>query len=192
MRGFHRERPKPVKATLKWDLKLVLEIFRSERFTSWDSISDRGLTLKTVFLLSLAIGKRRSEFHAFTYEGTKLVHGGNPGVILHPDGAFASKTHLKTGGLGALRPVFVPSLAVEEDLSEACLLCPVVALRHYLSRSRTYRSPTQSNLFISWAPGQLSDIRPQTLSNYIKQAVLLAYKDADSSYNIRCAMFLHH
>ena len=92
-----------------------------------------------------------------------------------------SKIHLKTGGLGALRPVFVPSLAVEEDSPESSLLCSVVALRHYLSRSRSYRSPTQKNLFISWVPGQLSDIRLQTLSKYIKQAVLLAYKEADSS-----------
>ena len=181
MRGFRRERPKPVKSTVNWDLKLVLEFFRSKQFASWDSISDRELTLKTVFLLSLATGKNRSELHAFTYEGTKLVHGDNPGVILHPEGAFVSKTHLRTGGLGALRPVFVPSLTVEEDSPESSLLCPVVALRHYLSRSRAYRSPTQKNLFISWVPGHLSDIRPQTLSNYIKQAVLLAYKEADSS-----------
>ena len=60
------------------------------------------------------------------------------------------------------------------------LLCPVTSLRHYLSRSQGYRSPSQRNLFISWVPGQLRDVKPQTISNYIKQAVLLAYKEADS------------
>ena len=100
MRGFRRERTRPARSAVSWDLKLVLEFFRSERFSCWETVSDKDLTLKTLFLLALATGKRRSELHAFTAEDTKLVHGDNPGVILHPEGSFISKTHLKTGGLG--------------------------------------------------------------------------------------------
>ena len=64
MSGFKRERPRPKKRLVQWDLKLVLEFFKTGRFASWDTLSNKDLTLKTVFLTALASGKRRSELHA--------------------------------------------------------------------------------------------------------------------------------
>ena len=180
MRSFRRERPGPTKATVDWDLKLVLEFFRSDRFSSWSSLSDKDLTLKTIFLLALATGKRRSELHAFTREGVKRVHGDQEGMVCHPDSSFISKTHIKTGGLGALRPVFIPSLVSSPDSVSGndSLLCPVRSLEFFLARSDKYRAPTQKKLFISWVRGVQSDIKPQTLSLYIKQAIVMAYDHA--------------
>ena len=79
--------------------------------------------------------------HALTQEGVKEMHGEKPGRLLHPAENFLSKTHLKTAGLGALRPVFIPQLLVEGGADD--LLCPVKCLDMYLSRSDTYRSDSQ-------------------------------------------------
>ena len=67
IRSFKRERPIPVKHVVEWDIRLVLEFFNSGRFQHWDQLSDRDLTLQTVFLLALATGKRRSEIHALCH-----------------------------------------------------------------------------------------------------------------------------
>ena len=61
-----RERPIPMKHVAEWDIRLVLAYFQSDQFRHWGTLSDRDLTLKTVFLLALASGKRRSELHALT------------------------------------------------------------------------------------------------------------------------------
>ena len=177
MRSFKRERPKPPKTVVPWNLQLVLEFFSSSKFSDWGAVTNKELTLKTVFLLALASGKRRSELHAFTVADTKLVHGQSPGAMLTPDSAFVSKTQIKTGGLGALRPVFIPSLPTEENEAPS-VLCPVESLRQYVSRSNQYRSDQQKKLIISWVPGTLKDISPQTVSSYIKRAIILAYVEA--------------
>ena len=57
-------------------------------------------------------------------------------------------------------------------------LCPVWALRYYLDRTNDLRG-SQSPLFISFKKGHTSDIRPATLSSWLKQNILLCYKQAD-------------
>ena len=81
--------------------------------------------------------------------------------------------------LGALRPLTVSSLdgALESEDNEERLLCPVRTLEAYLSRSDQYRSPEQKRLFISYRRGTVKDISRQTISVYIKEAVVLAYSD---------------
>ena len=175
--GFKRERPPPRTRVMTWDLKLVLEFFRSGRFAHWDSLSPKDLTLKAVFLVALASGKRRGELHALVRQGLLDSHGDREGIIIHPAPDFISKTHIRTQGLGALKEVFIPKL-VSED-TDSTLLCPVATLRRYLQVSDAYRSPNQKKLFISWQEGISADIAPQTISSYIRKAILLAYTEAD-------------
>ena len=66
IKSFKRERPIPIKHVPQWDLRLVLDFYKSGRFANWDTLSDKELTLKTIFLMALATGKRRSELHAFS------------------------------------------------------------------------------------------------------------------------------
>ena len=47
--SFKREKPPAPRTIVPWNLKLVLEVFRSEKFLDWSTISDKELTLKTVF-----------------------------------------------------------------------------------------------------------------------------------------------
>jgi len=52
--SFKREKPPAPRTVVPWNLKLVLEVFRSEKFLDYSTISDKELTLKTVFLIALA------------------------------------------------------------------------------------------------------------------------------------------
>ena len=52
------------------------------------------------------------------------------------------------------------------------------ALRYYLDRTKDLRG-SRSLLFISFKKGHTSDIRPATFSSWLKQTILLCYKQAD-------------
>ena len=100
-------------------------------------------------------------------------------VEISPVPEFLSKTHIKTNGLTALRPLTISSLdeVVDSEDNEERLLWPVRTLEAYLKRSDQYRSPEQKCLFISYRRGTVTDISKQTISCYIKESVVLAYSD---------------
>ena len=57
-------------------------------------------------------------------------------------------------------------------------MCPKQALRYHLDRTKDL-SGSRSLLFISFKKGHTSDIRPATLSSWLKQIILLCYIQAD-------------
>ena len=57
-------------------------------------------------------------------------------------------------------------------------LCLVQALRYYLDRTKDLRG-SRSLLFISFKKGHTSNIRPTTFSSWLKQTIILCYKQAD-------------
>ena len=76
--------------------------------------------------------------------------------------------------------VTIPALTtiVDRQFKEDRTLCPVWALRYYLDQTKDLRA-SRSLLFISFKKGHTSDIRPATLSSWLKQTILLCYKQAD-------------
>ena len=50
MRSFKRERPKPSRTVVQWNLQLVLDLFSSSKFLDWGAVTDKELMLKTVYL----------------------------------------------------------------------------------------------------------------------------------------------
>ena len=103
-------------------------------------------------------------------------------VILHPDPAFVSKTHISSRGLGALTAITITSLdsVVPQDDDDERLLCPVCTLSHYLERTKQYRSTNQKRLIISHQRMLEKDISIQTVSAYIKELIISAYVEQDS------------
>ena len=182
-RSFKRERPLPARHIVQWDVTLVLEFFKSGRFAQWSALTDKELTLKTVFLLALATGKRRSELHALTQDVEWISQGDSRAVVFHPDPAFVSKTQLSSKGLGALRPFSMQAIdSVSQPLTEEDkLLCPVRTLSSYLDRVKEFRSPAQKRLIVSYQRGLEKDLSSQTISRYIKEAIILAHKESDPS-----------
>ena len=63
--SFHRDRPKGRRGIPSWNLSLVLNQLTKAPFEPIKEASLKHLTFKTVFLLALGSGKRRSEIHAW-------------------------------------------------------------------------------------------------------------------------------
>ena len=66
--SVHRDRPKGRRGRPSWNLSLVLHQLTKAPFESLKEASLKHLTFKTVFLLALGSGKRRSEIHAWLHQ----------------------------------------------------------------------------------------------------------------------------
>ena len=120
----------------------------------------KHLTFKTVFLLALGSGKRRSEIHA--WQNRKITHQSDwSKVSLYPSPSFLSKNQL------------APTLgrSLKSDMS----LCPVRALRYYLDRTSDLRQ-NKEVVFVSFKKGFNKDFSPATICSWIKQTVILCYE----------------
>ena len=177
--SFHRDRPKSSRNLPKWNLSVVLNELTKAPFEPMKDTDLKHLTLKTAFLLALASGKRRSEIHAWV--ANKVSNLGQwEKVTLFPSSDFIAKNQLAREGSQSVSPVTIPALTtiVDRQFKEDRTLCLVWVLRYYLDRTKDLRG-SQSLLFISFKKGHTSDIRPATLSSWLKQTILLCYKQAD-------------
>ena len=97
-----------------------------------------------------------------------------------PSSDFIAKNQLAREGSETVSLVTIPALTtiVDRQFKEDRNLCPVRALRYYLDRTKDLRW-SRFLLFISFKKGHTSDIRPTTLSSWLKQTILLCYKQAD-------------
>lgn len=151
IRAFGVERPVTRKLFPDWDLSVVLRALRDAPYEPLCSASLEVLTQKTVFLLALASGRRRGELAALSVEARHLRFTRNySSVTLLPVPSFRSKTQRPSE---FSLPIVIPSLTplVEGQVSK--LLCPVRALRCYLSATA---SPAirkgRTQLFIPFRP----------------------------------------
>ena len=112
--SFAIERPCCPQAPPSWDLDVVLRHLMSSAFEPLESVSLRGLTKKTLFLVSLATAKRVSEIQALSK--TVAAIGNDLMVSYLPH--FIAKTER------ADAPVLL-LLEFAGDLEEGSLLCPV-------------------------------------------------------------------
>ena len=135
----------------------------------------KHLTFKTVFLLTLGSGKRRSEIHA--WQDKNIRHQSNwSKVSLCPSPSFLSKNQLAKEGPDSIAPVVIPALAptLDKSLKSDRSLCPVRALHYYLDRTSDLRK-NKELVFVSFKKGFDKDISPATISSWIKQTVILCY-----------------
>ena len=196
IRSFRVERPTLIKSTVQWNLSVVLDYLSLDRFQI-PTVSDKDLTIKTLFLVALAAGKRRGELHAL--ERQSVVFDSNmAGVTLKPHANFVGKTHIRSKGLGTFSEILIPSLDTDPDNGELSRLCPVQTLQSYVLLTDKFRSTDQTRLFISFNRAKSSDITAQTVSRYIKLAITEAYQTIESStdeqllkYNIKAHQVRH-
>ena len=177
--SFSRDRPKSSRNLPKWNLSVVLNELTKAPFEPMKDTDLKHLTLKTAFLLALASGKHRSEIHAWV--ANKVSNLGQwEKVALFPSSDFIAKIQLAREGSQSVSPVTIPALTtiVDRQFKEDRTLCPVRALRYCLDRTKDLRR-SRSLLFISFKKGHTSDIRPATLSSWLKCTILLCYKQAD-------------
>ena len=178
LESFHRDRPKGRRGIPSWNLSLVLHQLTKAPFEPLKEASLKHLTFKTVFLLALGSGKRRSEIHAWQHKNIRHQSDWSK-VSLFPSRSFLSKNQLAKEGPGSVAPVVIPALAptLDRSLKSDRSLCPVRALRYYLDRTSDIRQDKQ--LVFVFKKGFDKDISPATISSWIKQTVILCYELSD-------------
>ena len=179
LESFHRDRPKGRRGIPSWNLSLVLHQLTKAPFEPLREASLKHLTFKTVFLLALGSGKRRSEIHAWQHKNIR--HQSNwSKVSLFPSPSFLSKNQLAKEGPESVAPVVIPALVptLDKSLKSDRSLCPVRALRYYLDRTSDLRQHKEL-VFVSFKKGFDKDISPATISSWIKQTVILCYELSD-------------
>ena len=177
--SFHRDKPKGRRGVPTWNLSLVLHQLTQPPFEPLRKASLKYLTFKTVFLLALGSGKRRSEIHAWVHRNIRRQEDWS-NVSLSPSPSFISKNHLAKEGPACVAPVIIPALApsLDKSLKEDRSLCPVRALRYYLDKTKDLRSGKEL-VFVSFRKSFQKDIVPATVSSWIKQTIVLCYQMSD-------------
>ena len=177
--SFHRDRPKGRRGIPSWNLSLVLHQLTKAPFEPLREASLKHLTFKTVFLLALGSGKRRSEIHAWQHKNIRHQADWSR-VSLFPSPSFLSKNQLAKEGPESVAPVVIPALAptLDRSLKSDRTLCPVRALRYYLDKTSDLRQGKEL-VFVSFKKGFDKDISPATISSWIKQTVILCYELSD-------------
>ena len=179
LESFHRDRPKGRRGIPSWNLSLVLHQLTKAPFEPLREASLKHLTFKTVFLLALGSGKRRSEIHAWQHKNIRHQSDWSK-VSLFPSPSFLSKNQLAKEGPESVAPVVIPALAptLDKSLKSDRSMCPVRALRYYLDRTSDLRQRKEL-VFVSFKKGFDKDISPATISSWIKQTIILCYELSD-------------
>ena len=177
--SFHRDRPRGRRGIPSWNLSLVLHQLTKAPFEPLKEASLKHLTFKTVFLLALGSGKRRSEIHAWLHKNIRHQSDWSK-VSLYPSPSFLSKNQLAKEGPDSVAPVVIPALApsLDRSLKGDRSLCPVRALHYYLDRTADLRQ-NKDLVFVSFKKGFDKDISPATISSWIKPTVILCYELSD-------------
>ena len=107
--SFYRDRSKGRRGIPSWNLSLVLHQLTKAPFEPLKVASLKHLTFKTVFLLALGSGKRRSEIHAWLHKNIRHQSDWSK-VSLYPSPSFLSKNQLAKEGPDSGAPVIIPAL----------------------------------------------------------------------------------
>jgi hypothetical protein len=125
----------------------------------------QAVSWKTAFLLALATAKRRSELRAFSY---RVLHPENwSSVTLVPLPEFVAMTEVPGRPDTRLQEVTLQGLAsFVGDLEEDRTLCPVRAVKIYLSQFKDIRAG-RKELFVPYKSGPNSlTLLPQYRHGY--------------------------
>ena len=170
--SFHRDRPKGRRGISSWNLSLVLHQLTMAPFEPIKEASLKHLTFKTVFLLALVSGKRRSEIHAWQNKNIRQQSDWSK-VSLYPSPSFLWNNQLAKEGPDSVAPVFIPAVAptLDRSLKSDRSLCPVRALHYYLDRTSDLRQ-NKELVFVSFKKDFDKDIFSAAISSWMKQTVL--------------------
>ncbi len=171
LRGALRLRP-PVRSRIPpWDLAVVLDALCRHPFEPIEEISDRHLTLKTVFLLAISSLKRVGDLPTWT------LRPAWPKPFLYPCAGYIPKVPSVTPQPVVLQ-AFSPPPFREPDQQRLNCMCPVRALDAYVHRAVLWRRADQ--LLICYGPPKRGlPASKQTLSRWIVDAIHIAYESSD-------------
>ena len=192
MANFKRDNNKPPNPMPGWDLAAVLEALKEGPFEPIRKADLKWVTFKTVFLLALASGKRRSELHALSFEAFSRAPDWSH-VTLRPDPSFVSKTDLAGKQQKVLKPIKIEAIKFAQGhvKDKDRLLCPVRALKIYIRRTEDLRGG-KKKLFVSFKLGHKGDVVKNTISFWIRKTIFAAYESSSSDLKKQFHIRAHH
>ncbi|CAM4672887.1 unnamed protein product [Leuciscus chuanchicus] len=143
LRGTLRLRPVLHSRAPAWDLAIVLEGLALAPFEPIEEVSEKFLTLKTLFLLAISSIKRIGDLQALSVAPSCLEFA--PGMVkafLHPRLGYIPKVPTNVGGPIVLQAFYPPPFNTP-DQENLNLLCPVRALDAYVHRAALWRKSDQ-------------------------------------------------
>ena len=168
--GMNNVRPPQRKIMPEWDLSTVLKSLNQCPYEPLQSASAKDLTVKTVFLIAIASGKRCSELHALV-TGNHIVFG-NQGATLHFRPDFLAKNERSDFSMA---PLFIPYLDQSgKDTRKKRLSCPVRALRWYLTRTETARKLSKSSQLFITSQKPFKPAAKSTIAGWMVTAIVKA------------------
>ena len=179
IRNFAIERPSVRRRVPQWNLALVLNSLLKEPYEPLGHISLQNLTYKTVFLLALASGRRRSEIHAFSAgESCLRFSRGYTSVTLLTEATFLAKNQVLNN---PPQKVTIPSLIpfTGRDTPDY-MLCPVRALKAYVAiTSDPAIRKGRKRLFIPYDVRSEKDLSVRSISTWISKVIRRAYENVN-------------
>lgn len=159
-----------------WDLFLVLDSLRSPPFEPISQADRKFLTLKTVFLVALASGRRCSEVNGLSGLDRDVSKLSNGSFEL----AFLPEFRAKNQNFSDPSPkVVVPPLSsILAPDDEDIVLCPVRALDKYLTVTAPHRPLGCRKLFLSVNQNYNKDVSKNTISRWLSEVIRFAYQRA--------------
>ncbi len=173
LKGARRMNPSRPPLVPSWDLSIILAGLQRGPFEPLDSVELKFLSLKTALLTALTSIKRVGDLQAFSVSEECLVFGPvYSHVVLRPRPGYVPKVPTTPF---CDQVVNLQALPSEEADPALALLCPVRALRIYVTRTRSVRSSEQ--LFVCHGGQQKGKaVSKQRLAHWIVEAVALAYQ----------------
>jgi hypothetical protein len=132
LRGTLRLRPALHSRAPAWDLAVVLEGLALAPFELIEEVSEKCITLKTLFLLAISSIKRIEDLHALSVAPSCLEFA--PGMVkafLYPRPGYIPKVPVNVGGPIVLQAFYPPPFNTP-DQERLNLLCPVRQLLNRL------------------------------------------------------------
>ena len=170
IRSFELSRPVSHSLAPKWDLSCVLWSLTKEPYEPLVAADLKYVTWKTVFLLTLASAKRRSEIHALSIDDSHLRFNADDSVTLTCEAGFLAKTQLPSV---ATSPFTIPSLSQTCGKDDADrLLCPIRALKFYLQKVKSKRHGRKRLFLPLIGRGNVS---AASISRWIASVIRFAY-----------------
>ena len=172
IKSFAIQRPVDRSLAPKWDLAFVLSHMCKAPFEPLDKASLFYLSVKTVFLVTLATARRVSEVHALSMDSDHLRFSNLDGsLILRTQLGFLAKNQLPSRAPDSIKIPKLSNLCRKSDNFNR-MLCPVRAVKIYLNKTKSLRKH-RKRLFIPTQGDH--DLNKSTISRWVKYAIKHTY-----------------
>ena len=174
MKSFKRTQPINASRIPCWSISFVLHVLSQPQYEN-ALLSDKILTAKTIFLIALASGDRRSAIAALSFKSMDLS---TDKVCIGYDTNFVPKSYFVKKNLTRIKPLTIPKIPG----LDANPVCPVRTLVDYVGLTNKFRSDTQTSLFISHVQNRTTNITSQSVSWYITTLVKWCYEKSNIKF----------